>query len=187
MNIIKIFKESFKEVKKTRPIILCGFLLAISIILGRFAIKIEGLTIITASFVANSIAGMLFGPIFSSILAASTDVLNHFIAPKGEYFFGWTLDAFLAGIIYGVFLYDKSYDINNKKQLLIRIILAKVIISIFINLGLGTLWLSMLRGKSYLALLLPRIIKEIILIPIHSLILFYILPVVNKFKKNMNL
>lgn len=183
MNIIKIFKDSFKETKKLRTIVICGLLLAISIILGRFKIKTP-IANIGFSFIANSTAAMLFGPVLSAILGALTDILNHIIAPQGDYFFGYTLSAFLAGIIYGVFLYNKEYNIENKKVFLIRIILAKLIISIFINLGLNTLWTSMFTGKAYILLLYPRVIKEIFTFFINVAILYYILPIINRLKLN---
>lgn len=187
MNIIKTFKKSFDYLKNTKAIVICSFLLAISIVLGRFSVKIEGLTIVTASFIANAICGMFFGPVLSSILAGLTDVLNHILQPKGAYFFGWTLNSFLAGILYGLFLYRGSFNIQNKKQLLFRIILVKILISVFINLGLGTLWLSINIGKSYIALLIPRITKELILIPVHIILLFIILPFVDKIRTKINL
>lgn len=184
MNIIKIFRESFKELKKTKTIVIVGLLLAISIILGRFEIPIGNITNFSFSFIANSTGAMLFGPIPSAILGGSTDVLNHIIAPKGPYFFGWTLNSILAGIVYGVFLYSKGYNMQNKKVFLIRIILAKLIISIFINLGLGTLWISMASGKAYIVLLYGRILKEIILFSISVAFMYFVLPIINKLKIN---
>ena len=101
MKIFNTFKRSFFELKRLNTIVACAFLLALSIVLGRFSFKIEGVASITFSFIANSVAAMLFGPCASAILGALTDILNHYIDPKGSYFFGFTLDAFLAGIIYG--------------------------------------------------------------------------------------
>ncbi|MDE6182645.1 MAG: folate family ECF transporter S component [Eubacteriales bacterium] len=181
MNIIKIFRESFKETKKIRSIVIVGLLLAISIILGRFEIKTP-IANIGFSFIANSTAAMLFGPVLSAILGGSTDVLNHIIAPQGSYFFGYTLNAILAGFIYGIFLYRKGFNVENKKALLIRIILAKLLISIFINLGLGTLWTSMFTGKAYIALLGGRMIKEAFTFIINIIVMYIILPIINRLK-----
>lgn len=182
MNTIKIFKDSFSELGKVKPMVLAGLLLAISIIIDRFSIPIPGVTILGFGFIVTSTASMLFGPVYGGIFGGVADVLKHFIAPKGEFFFGWTLNSILAGIIYGLFLYRKGYNMDSKKQLLLRLIICKIIISIFINLGLGTLWLSMTIGKSYLVLLIPRITKELILFPINTLILFYVLPIINKLR-----
>lgn len=181
MNIIKLFKMSFEETKKIKTIVICGLLLAISIILGRFEIKTP-VANITFSFIANSTAAMLFGPVLSAILGGATDILNHVIAPQGPYFFGWTLNSILSGIVYGILLYRKGYTMENKKEFLKRIILVKLIISIFINLGLGTYWLSISLGKAYIVLLYPRIVKEIFTFFIYVVLMYYILPIINRLK-----
>lgn len=181
MKIITLFKQSFFELKNVKSIVIGGLLLAMSFIIDKFTIQL-GFTQLGFGFIITATASMLFGPIYSGTLAGVTDLLNHFTASRGDFFFGWTLNPILAGIVYGSFLYRKGFNINNKKELLTRLIIAKIIVSFVINLGLGTLWLSITRGQAYLVLLMPRITKEIILIPIHIIILFYVLPAINKLK-----
>ena len=77
---------------------------------------------------------------------------------------GFTLTAILAGVIYGVFLYNKPITWG-------RIIAASVIINIVLNLGLNTYWLSIMMGKGFLALLPTRIVKELVMIPIKVVII----------------
>lgn len=182
--MFKLFKESFLELKKTRTIVICGLLLAISLILNSQAIKIEGITIITFSFIANSITGFLFGPVASGMLGGLTDVLTHIINPKGSYFFGFTFNSILGGVLYGSFLYRKIYG---NKKLIIRIIICKVLISIFVNLIFGTLWYSMFSGKGFLVLLPARVYKEIIVTPIHCIIIYIMIKTVNKIYYQLNL
>lgn len=180
MNIIQSFKESFKELKKVRTIVICGFLLALSLVLNNFGIRIPNVGAIGFSVIPKSIAGMLFGPVATGILGGCSDVIGHFISPQGSFFFGYTFNAILSGVIYGIFFYRKSFDINNKKQLLIRLVLAKLLVSIFINLLLGTYWYTFFVSKGFLALLPARIIKELVGTAIHIAIVFYILPIINK-------
>ena len=158
--MLNLFKDSFLELKKTKTIVICGLLLAISLMLNTQAIKIEGITIITFSFIANSIAGFLFGPIVAGTLGGLTDCLTHIINPKGAYFFGFTFNAILGGIFYGVFLYKKFWG---TKSLIIRIIICKIIISVIVNLTLGTYWYSMFSGKGFLVLLPEEYIKSVLL------------------------
>ncbi len=185
--MFNLFKNSFLELKKTKTIVICGFLLATSLVLNTQAIKIGNLTIITFSFIANSICGFLFGPIPASILGGLTDVLTHVINPKGEYFPGYTLNAFLGGLFYGMFLYKKMYKIENIKALIYRIVACKITISLFINLSLGTLWTSIYVGKAFMVLLPPRVSKELILIPIHCFIMYVLLKFINKVYYQLNL
>ena len=179
-----LFKNSFLELKKTKTIVICGLLLAISLILNTQALKIEGITIITFSFIANSIAGFLFGPVVSGILGGLTDALTHVINPKGAYFFGFTFNAILGGIFYGSLLYRK---VHGSKNLVLRIVICKILISIIVNLSLGTLWYSMFSGKGFLILLPARIYKELIVIPIHCIVMYILLKAINKMYYQLNL
>ena len=179
-----LFKNSFLELKKTKTIVICGLLLAISLMLNTQALKIEGITIITFSFIANSIAGFLFGPVVSGILGGLTDALTHVINPKGAYFFGFTFNAILGGIFYGSLLYRKIYG---SKNLVLRIVICKILISIIVNLSLGTLWYSMFSGKGFLILLPARIYKELIVIPIHCIVIYILLKAINKMYYQLNL
>lgn len=179
-----LFKNSFLELKKTKTIVICGLLLAISLMLNTQALKIEGITIITFSFIANSIAGFLFGPVVSGILGGLTDALTHVINPKGSYFFGFTFNAILGGIFYGSLLYRKIYG---SKNLVLRIVICKILISIIVNLSLGTLWYSIFSGKGFLILLPARIYKELIVIPIHCIVMYILLKAINKMYYQLNL
>lgn len=186
MKIIYLFKESYKELKKTDSIVFAGILLAMAILLDRFSIPIGKITQIGFGFIITGVSATLFGPIYSGILGGVGDILKHFIAPKGEYFFGWTLNPILAGIIYGIFFYKKGFDINNKKQFLIRIICAKFIVALLINVVLGSLWVYITSGKAFLPLLSVRVTKELVVFPIQVIILFYVLPIVNKLKNKLD-
>ena len=84
--------------------------------------------------------------------------------PTGSFFPGFTITAFLTGIVYGVFLY-------NKPKTWPRIIGAVLTVCLVINLGLDTLWLSILMGKGYIALLPTRIMKAVLMIPVQTFII----------------
>jgi ECF transporter S component (folate family) len=81
------------------------------------------------------------------------------IFPKGAYFPGFTLSAFMTGAIYGIFLYRKPVTIVNVSK-------SVVLITLLVDLVLNTLWLSMITGNAALALLVPRIYKSLIMLPI---------------------
>lgn len=186
MKIIYLFKESYKELKKTDSIVFAGILLSISVLIDRFSISIGKVAQLGFGFIVTGVSATLFGPVYSGILGGIGDILKHFIAPKGDFFFGWTLNPILAGIIYGILFYKKGFDIYNKKQFLIRIIVAKAIVGLLINVGLGSYWIYLTSGKAFLALLQVRATKEIIVFPIQVIILFYVLPIINRLKNKLN-
>ncbi|HOE57706.1 MAG TPA: folate family ECF transporter S component, partial [Bacillota bacterium] len=89
------------------------------------------------------------------------DILGMLIFPKYAYFPGFTLSAFLTGAVYGLFLHKKKKPVT-----LSNIIKSVLLITIFVDLGLTTLWVYMTTGKAAAALLIPRISKSAIMLPI---------------------
>ncbi len=150
----------------TRSLVFIGLLIAIEVVLTRFVAIETAIVRIGFGFIAISLSSILFGPIIGGITAAIADVLGMMIFPKGPYFPGFTLSAFLGGISYGIFLY-------NKPKSYLNIALSVMIITIFINLGLNTLWISIITGKAYIVLFMARILKEIIVLPLQVFIIYY--------------
>ena len=102
--------------------------------------------------------GILFGPKAAGLAYAASDILGMLLLPKSGYFPGFTLSALISGALYGTFLY--------KKDSYLRIILCVLAIGIVVDLGLNTLWLSIILGKGYLALLPARLIKTVLMVPV---------------------
>jgi ECF transporter S component (folate family) len=161
-------KEVLYLMKKTRMITFMGMLIALNVLLTHVVPVIQADIIrISFGFVPLSLSGMLFGPIYGGICGALSDLLGMAIASKGSYFPGFTLTAFLSGTIYGLFLYRKPKN-------LARTAMAVLCISIFVNLGLNTLWLTILQGKGFLVMLPDRAIQNSIM----SLVQIVIIPLV---------
>lgn len=149
------------DVKK---LIQISLLIAIEVILTRFCSIQTPIVRIGFGFLPIAMIAMMYGPLSAGISYVVGDILGMLLFPSGAYFPGFTLTAFLTGLTYGVFLYNKPATWS-------RIIGAVMTICLIINLGLDTYWLSIIMGKGYLALLPTRIIKTVIMIPVQTLII----------------
>lgn len=108
MNLIAQFRTSLREFKSLRSVILAAMLLAIHTVLSVFiSIQVTESVRISISFIANVLTGCLFGPVVALISAALGDILQLMIKPTGAWFYGWTLNAALAGLVYGIAFYGK--------------------------------------------------------------------------------
>ncbi len=130
------------------------------------AIKIDIIRV-SFGFVPQAFASMLFGPLIGGVGSTAGDILGMLIAPSGPYFAGFTLSAFLTGAIYGLFLY-------NKPKSLLRITLAVLCVTVFIDIGLNTYWLTILLGKGYMALLPARVIKCAVMLPVQTIVISFL-------------
>lgn len=140
-----------------------GVLIAIEIVLSRF-LSINAWNLrIGFSFVPIAIAGMLLGPLSAGIVAAVADVLGAILFPTGPFFPGFTLTAFLTGVIWGIFLY--------RKQTPLRILFAVLINQLILSFLLNSLWISVLYGSPFMPLLATRIIQTAILIPVQFIVI----------------
>ena len=180
-----LFKKSFLELKKTKTIVICGLLLAISLILNTLTIKVGEIIIISLSFIATSIVGFLFGPVTAGILAGLSDLLGFFLNPiRGTFHPIFTFNAIVGGLLYGMFLYKKS---NQDKSLINKIIVCKLLVTVIVSLLLNTLSISIINGTKFSVLIIPRIYKNLIELPIHCIVMYIILKTLNKIYYKLNL
>lgn len=132
------------------------------------------------SGIPNRIIEFMFGPVVGSIFGGMLDILKYIVKPDGPFFFGFTFDAMLAGVIYGSILYKKPVR-------LWRIAIAELLAKLIVNCGFNTLWISMLYGKGFLVLLPARAIKNAVMLPIDTAILFFALTMMNRISSSLNI
>lgn len=139
----------------TKLIVTIGLLTAIQIVLSRF-LSINAWNIkIGFAFVPVFVAAWLYGPVPAMLVGGLGDFLGAILFPIGPYFPGFTLSCALTGLVFGLLLH--------KKQSLPRIAAAVCLNQFGISLFLTTLWISMLYGSSYSALLSIRLVQAAIL------------------------
>lgn len=144
---------------KAKTIAFVGLLVSMEIIFTRFLSIQTPIIRIGFGFIPIAFTAIMFGPLIGGTAAAIADIIGMLIFPKGPYFPGFTLSAFLTGAIYGLFLYKNPVTIVNIAK-------SVLMITILVDLGMNTLWLSMLTGNAAAALLIPRIYKSAIMLPV---------------------
>lgn len=164
-----------RQTEKNNRLTICALLIAIMVILTQFLSIPTPIIRIGFNFVPLALAGMLFGPVWSTAVAGIADLLGAILFPTGgAYFPGFTITAILTGFVYGIFLYRREGGIFTGKELSIRIVGAVLVITLILQLGLNTFWISVMIDKGYLALLPPRILKQAIMIPVQFIALHMI-------------
>ena len=158
--------------RTNKKIILTAILLAMLIVLSRFLSIKTPITKISFAFVPTMLCAIWLGPKWTILLNVLGDVIGATLFPSGAFFIGYTISTAVSAAIYGFILYKKEPDSYNDKQLLLRLIIATVLVAIVVNMGLNTLWTSITTGKAFWALLVTRIVKQLIMIPIHVIVIF---------------
>ncbi len=173
-KIKQLCQNSLSELAYTKNVGLCGLIAALVVVLGMVATISFGPYIrIGFSGIPNRIVEFLFGPVVGCLFGGALDILKYIVNPSGPFFFGFTFNAMLSGVIYGTVLYRKPVSVK-------RIVLAEFLVKAVVNCALNTLWLSMLYGEAFNVLLPARVIKNVIMLPIDSFILYFALTYAQK-------
>ncbi len=131
-----------------------GVLVALYVIINRFcSINVWNLSI-GLTFIPLAVAAILMGPLKAGLVGGLGDFIGAIIFPFGPYFPGFTLTAFLKGIVFGVALY--------KKASFVRILSSSAIVEFVLSLFLQSFWIFYLYGaKTYPAIVASRLIQVV--------------------------
>ncbi len=166
---------SEKRISATHRLVLIAMLVAAQIVLSRFlSISLWNLRI-GFSFVPIVLAGILLGAVPAGITAAIADLLGATLFPSGPFFPGFTLTAAVTGVLYGLFLH--------KKQTLPRILGAVLTTELLCSILMNTVWISILYGTPYLALLPTRLPQAVGMTVVEIVVIRLLIPYASHLKR----
>lgn len=166
-RLATLYAQSSQEIRQARTIAACAMLAAVAIVLGYFSIELGNFLKIGFSSIPNRLVDYLFGPVVGAYFGGLLDILKYIIKPTGTFFPGFTFDAMLAGLICGSILY-------RRKLTFWRVALAKFLVLLICNVFFNTLWISILYGKAFMVLLPARLLKNLVMWPVDSVILYMV-------------
>ena len=166
---MSVLKESAENMKKTRVMVTCAMLLAVSVVLNyAFPIYIATSSRVTFGFLAIVACGYLFGPSPAMLTAVLSDIVVFVLRPTGFYFPGYTITAALGGLIYGLILYKHEVKLTS-------ILLAQALVTIILNIALNSLFSVILQGKALAAILPLRLMVNAGAYPVYVALEFLLL------------
>lgn len=160
------FIDSCKEFKKPKVMTVTAMFIAIGVVLGFVtSIQITELIRISFSFLANHFVAMIFGPVVGCVMGGITDILKFIVRPTGPFFIGFTLNAIVESLIVGIVLYKRPLTLK-------RVFVANILIAVIVNILMTSCWLNILYAKGFIAILSARVVKQLITVPIDSLVFY---------------
>lgn len=159
-----------RELKiSTNRIAYLAFLTALTVILTRILsirIPVAGVEGVRIGFGALPIifAGVAFGPLAGGIVGALGDLIGYFINPMGAYMPHFTLTSFLTGFIPGFIVFYVLRRCRTLPIIFIAISVGQVLTSLI----LVPYFINMLFGVPFTVLMPPRLISQLINIPIYT-------------------
>lgn len=171
------WKESLKSFRSVRGMVFAALMVAACIVLSHFSVKVTESLSISFSFIARALCSLVYGPLGALAFGVVEDTLSFLLNSKGyPYFPGYALTTMLGCFTYALFFY-------RTKVTVLKIFLAKLLTNVQ-NVFLGALWSAMLYSKGYLYYMTKSAVKNLISLPIYTLMLVVVfqalLPVMHK-------
>lgn len=164
-------------------LVLSAILCAVSVVLSRFlSYNVWNLSIGLA-FLPIMVSALVSGCVWGGITGGLADFIGALLFPFGTYFPGFTFTAFLTGVMFGLIGRLNKRCENTKFFALwsALILLSKEIICALI---LSSLWISILYGTAFSAVLITRVPTSAVMLVIEffSVLLLrrFILPKISK-------
>ena len=168
---------------KSKKIILSAMLLSILIVLSRFFSIKSSFLVISFSFIPMMLSAIYLGPKYAAIIAGLGDLIGAILFPFGAYFPGFTISSAIIGFIYGIFLYKKPEENRKDFKFIIQLIISSILVLVGIKILLESVFLNVLYGKAYLAIIASRLVTELIMIPVQVITIFILEKALRPFTK----
>ena len=163
------WKQAAAEFGNTKMLIFAALMIALRVALKPLGIPIAADIKINIAFFINAFGAMVFGPVVAIAGAAISDTLGCMPFPQGFYFFPMIFIEIAGSLIFALFLYRARVTVW-------RVILARFCIDFFVNIVMTTplMWWYysiFLPQSTYVIFDVARILKNLVLFPIESLLL----------------
>ncbi|WP_186564653.1 folate family ECF transporter S component [Lawsonibacter celer] len=171
------WREALKSFRSVRGMVFAALMVAACIVLSYCSVRVTETLSISFSFLARALCALVYGPLGALLFGAVEDTLSFLISSKGApYFPGYMLTTMLGCFTYALFFYRTRVTVS-------KIFLAKLLTNVQ-NVFLGALWSAMLYSKGYLYYMFRSGVKNLITLPIYTLLLVVLLqallPVLNR-------
>ena len=184
------WKDAAAELKDTRMLVITALMIALRVALKPLAIPLAPQLSIQTAMLATALGAMIFGPVLAIPAAMISDTVGFLLYPTGDYFLPFMLTEIASTMFYAIFLYRANVTPT-------RVMLSRFCICFFVNVVLQQFiyaWWYVYIGnpeeakESILGIMtLSRILKNIAMFPIESVVLTLFLKILMPITKRMRL
>ena len=162
--------------------------IALGVILSFLKIPLTAVTELTFTGVPIAAGACLFGPAVGCVIGALIDVCGFLAKPAGPFFPGFTVSAGLVGVCYGLLLNRRWWERGagqgllrrGKTGLAARVVLAHLLKTLAVSLGLNCFWLGLYFGLDFRAVLIASAPKEALNFPFEAFLIYSVVRVIQR-------
>lgn len=172
-------KSSADSLKNVHVIAGTAMFCALAAALNMFAIPLSPQLRITFGFLAIAASCRMYGPVPNVIAAFILDFITYMINPTGGYFPGFALTAMVQALLYSWLYYQKP------SLGILRICTGRILAVLIGNVLMNSLWLKMMYDLPFWSMLIPRIIKNALLLPLECFLLVIVMRMLQRIPARM--
>jgi len=178
--------DAAAELKDVRTLVIAALMIALRVSMKWTVIPLApNLNINIGAPLINATGAMIFGPVVAALAACVSDFLGYILFPQGGvYFLPYMFVEVAGSVLFALFFYRVKVTAT-------RVILARFSMDLFVNICINSLvsvwYYQAVLGKSYVAMILPAVIKNLCLFPIEAFLLTLFLSVVIPITRRMKL
>ncbi len=173
------FRQSVKELKNPKSVVTTAMLVAVGVVLSAYAtLRFTPDFQVSFGFLASAMIAQLFGPVVNAAAGFVTDVVSYLLYTDGPYCFWFALNPIISGVIFSFFFYGKQVT-------LLKAVLAKVIDTAVVEIGMTTVWLILLYGSNGWMWFFIRALLKFAACVIQAPVLYFVMKTVDKIKKEI--
>ena len=174
------WRDAAAEMGDTKMLVVTALMIALRVALKPLAIPLGPQLSIQTAMLATALGAMIFGPVVTIPAAIISDTVGFMLYPTGDYFLPFVLTEIASTMFYALFLY-------RAKVTPVRVMLSRFCICFFVNVVLQQFiyawWYAYMGNpeeakESILGIMtLSRILKNVAMFPIESVVLTLFLKV----------
>lgn len=161
------WKSAISELKNIRTLVFAAVLIAFRIVLKTASIPVADELSITFGYLLNALGSAVYGPVVGGLTGVICDILGYFVHPTGPFMPLFTLIEAMGSFVYGLILYKATFSPG-------RIFTAKLSINVVVNIICTSLAMNHYYGKGFVYYMIPRIIKNTVMLPFETAVLILI-------------
>ncbi len=159
------WREAAAQLKSTETLLIAAMFVALRVVLRAIAIPVGPDLNLMLTFLPNALGGMLCGPVVAIVAGVVSDIAGFLINSLGGTFYPmYTLIEVLGSLLYALFLWRAPARVW-------RVAAAKLSVNIVCNILLTPIANAMMLGKAAVLTSLPRIVKNIVLFPVETVLI----------------
>jgi len=175
--------DAAKEFTDIKMLVIAALIIALRVTLKMIKIPLAPSLEITPAFLANALGAMIYGPVVGAFGALISDFLGVMMSGQ-TYFVPYALTEIAGTVIFAMYFYRAK--ITPTRVILSRFSIC-LIVNIFMTIPIDNLYQQFMYGYHNTVLTLPRILKNLFMFPIESVVLTLFLSIMQPITYRMKL